>query len=95
MDAVAQTVDLLLTGRADATLNVETAFSDYLKKNPDADVKVKALSSEYSTSLITVSIRPASMLLNRESHSASKNSASTPSFSAIFSPSPTPISTAR
>ena len=54
VDAVAQTVDLLLTGRADATLNVETAFSDYLKKNPDADVKVVAWTEEVSSSLIPV-----------------------------------------
>ena len=54
VDAVAQTVDLLLTGRADATLNVETAFSDYLKKNPDADVKVVALTEEASSSLVPV-----------------------------------------
>ena len=54
VDAVAQTVDLLLAGRADATLNVETAFSDYLKKNPDADVKVVALTEEASSSLVPV-----------------------------------------
>lgn len=54
VDAVSQCVDLLLTGRADATLNVETAFSDYLKKNPDADVKVVAWTEEVSSSLVPV-----------------------------------------
>lgn len=54
VDAVAQTVDLLTTGRADATLNVETAFSDYMQKNPDADVKVVAWTEEASSSLVPV-----------------------------------------
>lgn len=54
VDAVSQCVDLLLSGRADATLNVETAFADYLKNHPDADVKIVARTEEVSSSLIPV-----------------------------------------
>ena len=50
VDAVSQCVDLLLSGRADATLNVETAFADYLKSHPDADVKIVARTDSASSS---------------------------------------------
>ena len=36
VDSVSQCVELLLSGRVDATLNAETAFSSYLSVNPDA-----------------------------------------------------------
>lgn len=54
VDAVSQCVDLLLSGRADATLNVETAFADYLKSHPDADVKVVAWTDSASSSCVPV-----------------------------------------
>lgn len=54
VDAVSQCVDLLLSGRADATLNVETAFADYLKSHPDADVKVVAKTDSASSSCVPV-----------------------------------------
>ena len=54
VDAVSQCVDLLLSGRADATLNVETAFADYLKSHPDADVKIVARTDSASSSRIPV-----------------------------------------
>lgn len=54
VDAVSQCVDLLLSGRADATLNVETAFADYLKSHPDADVKIVAWTDSASSSCVPV-----------------------------------------
>ena len=54
VDTVSQCVDLLLSGRADATLNVETAFADYLKSNSNADVKVVAKTESASSSRVPV-----------------------------------------
>ena len=54
VDMVSQCVDLLLSGRADATLNVETAFHDYLNSHPDADVKIVARTDSASSSVIPV-----------------------------------------
>lgn len=54
VDTVSQCIDLLQTGRADATLNVETAFQDYLNSHPDAPVKVVAKTESASSSLVPV-----------------------------------------
>lgn len=54
VDTLAQCIDLLNTGRADATLNAETAFYDYLNQHPDAPVKIVALSDSTTSSLIPV-----------------------------------------
>ena len=54
MDTLAQCIDLLNTGRADATLNAETAFYDYLNQHPEAPVKIVALSDSTTSSLIPV-----------------------------------------
>lgn len=54
VDTVSQCIDLLKTGRADATLNVETAFQDYLNSHPDAPVKVVAKTENASSSLVPV-----------------------------------------
>lgn len=49
-----QSIQLLESGRADVTLNSETAFGDYLKKHPDAPVKIAARSETTTSSVIPV-----------------------------------------
>ena len=49
-----QSIQLLESGRADATLNSENAFGDYLRKHPDAPVKIAARSETTTSSVIPV-----------------------------------------
>lgn len=46
VDDLNQTMELLLAGRIDATLNAEVTFYDYLKAHPDANVKIACLDPE-------------------------------------------------
>ena len=46
--------DLVLSGRADATLNAELSFYDFMKEHPDANLKIVALSEEASRVAIPV-----------------------------------------
>ena len=46
VDDLNQTLELLLAGRIDATLNDEVTFYDYMKAHPDANFKVAALSDD-------------------------------------------------
>lgn len=46
VDDLAQTFQLLLTERIDATLNSHLTYLDYMGANPDSDLKVAVLSSE-------------------------------------------------
>ena len=46
VDDLAQTLDLLLDGRIDATLNDEVVFYDYVAEHPEAQVKIAALSND-------------------------------------------------
>ena len=48
MDDLNQTIELLLQGRIDATLNAEVTFYDYMNVHPEADLKVAALTEEAS-----------------------------------------------
>ena len=48
VDTLAETIDMILSGRSDATLNAEVSFYDYLKEHPDADIKVVALTEDAS-----------------------------------------------
>ena len=48
VDTLDQTIDMVLSGRADATLNAEVSFYDYLRVHPDANIKVVALTEEAS-----------------------------------------------
>ena len=43
VDDLNQTIELLLNGRVDATLNAEVTYFDYLKEHPDANIKIAAL----------------------------------------------------
>ena len=54
VDAVAQGIELILSGRADAMLNAETAFYDYLNKHPDTPVKIVANTDTTTSSCIPV-----------------------------------------
>ena len=55
VDTLAETVDMVLSGRVDATLNAEVSFYDYFKEHPDAAVKIVALTDE--ASLVSIPIR--------------------------------------
>ena len=44
VDDLNQTIELLLSGRIDATLNAEVVFNDYLKAHPDANIKIATFS---------------------------------------------------
>lgn len=54
VSTLAQTLDLVLAGRVDATLNAELSFYDYMKEHPDANLKIVALSEEASQVAIPV-----------------------------------------
>ena len=54
VDTLTQCVELLISGRADATLNAETAFADYFRQHPDAPVEIKAISESTTSSLIPI-----------------------------------------
>ena len=44
VDDLNQTIELLLSGRIDATLNAEVVFNDYLKAHPEANIKIATFS---------------------------------------------------
>ena len=46
VDDFIQTIELLTSGRIDATLNAEVSFYDYLAQHPDAPVKIACLDPE-------------------------------------------------
>ena len=48
VETLDQTMDLVLSGRADATLNAEVSYADYMRVHPDAQLKVVALTKEAS-----------------------------------------------
>lgn len=48
VDDLIQTIELLLAGRVDATLNAEVTFYDYMSVHTDANLKVAALTEEAS-----------------------------------------------
>lgn len=54
VSTLAQTLDLVLAGRVDATINAELSFYDYMKEHPDASLKIVALSPEASRVAIPV-----------------------------------------
>ena len=48
VDTLSETIDMVLSGRVDATLNAEVSFYDYLGEHPDAPIKIVALTEEAS-----------------------------------------------
>lgn len=54
VDDLNQTIELLLSGRIDATLNAEVVFSDYQKAHPEANIKVATYSDDVERVAIPV-----------------------------------------
>lgn len=54
VDDLNQTIELLLSGRIDATLNAEVTFFDYQKAHPEAEIKIAAYSDEVEQVAIPV-----------------------------------------
>ena len=48
VDTLSETIDMVTSGRVDATLNAEVSFYDYLSVKPDAPIKIVALTDEAS-----------------------------------------------
>ena len=46
VDTLDETIQMVLQGRADATLNANVSFFDYLNQHPDAAIKIVAESEE-------------------------------------------------
>lgn len=46
VDDLNQTMELLMSGRIDATLNAEVTFYDYMKAHPDANIKIACIDPE-------------------------------------------------
>ena len=40
VDTLGETMDMLVQGRVDATLNAQVSIADYLREHPDAKIKV-------------------------------------------------------
>lgn len=53
-DGFSQSIELVLAGRADATLNDDVTFYDYKKAKPDAKVKIVATSDEVNVSGVMI-----------------------------------------
>lgn len=54
VDDLNQTIELLLSGRIDATLNAEVTFFDYQNAHPEADIKIATYSDEVEQVAIPV-----------------------------------------
>ncbi len=48
VSTLAQTMEEVLNGRVDATLNAELSFYDFMKEHPEANLKIAAISAEPS-----------------------------------------------
>lgn len=53
-DGFSQSIELVLAGRADATLNDDVTFYDFKKAKPDAKVKIVATSDEVNVSGVMI-----------------------------------------
>lgn len=54
VDTFEQSVEEVLFGRADATINSELVFNDYMERQPDADLKVAVYSDEGDVTAVPV-----------------------------------------
>ena len=54
VDDFIQTIELLTSGRIDATLNAEVSFFDYLSTHPDAPVKIACFDSQTTEQAIVM-----------------------------------------
>jgi cystine transport system substrate-binding protein len=48
VDSLSETIDMVLSGRVDATLNADVSIYEYLSVHPEADIKVVALTTDAS-----------------------------------------------
>ncbi len=66
VDDLNQTIELVLQGRVDATLNAEVTYYDYMKIHPEAPLKIAALTDE--ASLVSIPMRKGqeTITLNQE-----------------------------
>ena len=48
VDTLSETIEMVISGRVDATLNAEVSFYDYLSEQPDAPIKIIALTDDAS-----------------------------------------------
>ena len=55
IDTFEQSVEMVASGRAEATINSELVYADYMKNNPDAPLKVVASTEEVAVTAIPVS----------------------------------------
>ena len=55
VDDLIQTIELLESGRIDATLNAEVSYYDYVKEHPEAKLKIAALGED--ASLVSIPVR--------------------------------------
>ena len=55
VDDLNQTLELVLSGRIDATLNTEMTYLDYMKAHPDANLKIAAYGDD--ATLIAIPVR--------------------------------------
>ncbi len=54
VDTLAETIDMVLSGRADATINAESSFYDYMAEHPDAPITIAAKSANPSEIAVTM-----------------------------------------
>ena len=55
IDTFEQSVEMVASGRAEATINSELVYADYMKNNPDAPLKVVASTEDVAITAIPVS----------------------------------------
>lgn len=58
VDTLDQTINMVLNGRADATLNAEVSIYDYLTEHPEANLKIVCLTEEASHVVLPVRMGP-------------------------------------
>lgn len=46
VDTLVETLQMVMNGQVDATINAATSFGDYMKQNPDAPLKIAATSED-------------------------------------------------
>ena len=49
VDTLSETIDMVLSGRVDATLNAEVSYYDYMTQHPEAEIKIAALTEDASS----------------------------------------------
>ncbi|MCR5033580.1 MAG: amino acid ABC transporter substrate-binding protein [Lachnospiraceae bacterium] len=54
VDSFEESVELVLTGRSDATINSQVVYAEYMTAHPDADLKIAAQTEEAQVSAVPV-----------------------------------------